>query len=128
MRQTEFFLKACDPKVLTVGQLMQDAVTRCTSRTDAATIAHLTTHRNFGSLPVVDEVVFHSLEIGGDRRQILIGPQHCFVTAFEHIGDHLVIEMAKLVLHFFVEAVETHMKVTDLAFEQETPFGEALLL
>lgn len=55
MRQTEFFLKACDPKTLTVGQLMQDAVTRCTSRTDAATIAHLMTHRNFGSLPVVDE-------------------------------------------------------------------------
>lgn len=55
MRQTEFFLKACDPKSLTVAQLMQDAVTRCTARTDAATIAHLMTHRNFGSLPVVDE-------------------------------------------------------------------------
>lgn len=55
MRQTEFFLKACDPKTLTVGQLMQDAVTRCTPRTDAATIAHLMTHRNYGSLPVVDE-------------------------------------------------------------------------
>jgi CBS domain-containing protein len=55
MRQTEFFLKACDPKALTVGQLMQDAVTQCTARTDAATIAHLMTHRNFGSLPVVDE-------------------------------------------------------------------------
>ena len=55
MRQTEFFLKACDPKTLTVGQLMQDAVTQCTARTDAATIAHLMTHRNFGSLPVVDE-------------------------------------------------------------------------
>lgn len=55
MRQTEFFLKACDPKTLTVGQLMQDAVTRCTSRTDALTIAHMMTHRNFGSLPVVEE-------------------------------------------------------------------------
>lgn len=55
MRQTEFFMKACDPKALTVGQLMQDAVTRCTARTDAATIAHMMTHRNFGSLPVVDE-------------------------------------------------------------------------
>ena len=53
MRQTEFFLKACDPKTLTVGQLMQDAVTRCTSRTDVLTIAHMMTHRNFGSLPVV---------------------------------------------------------------------------
>lgn len=55
MRQTEFFLKAGDPKTLTVQQLMQDAVTRCTGRTDAATIAHLITHRNYGSLPVVDE-------------------------------------------------------------------------
>lgn len=55
MRETEFYLKACDPKTLTVGQLMQDAVTQCTARTDAATIAHLMTHRNYGSVPVVDE-------------------------------------------------------------------------
>jgi CBS domain-containing protein len=55
MRQTEFFMKACDPKTLTVGQLMQDAVTRCTSRTDALTIAYLMTHRNFGSVPIVEE-------------------------------------------------------------------------
>lgn len=55
MRQTDFFMKASDPKALTVEQLMQDAVTRCTSRTDASTIAHLMTHRNYGSLPVVEE-------------------------------------------------------------------------
>lgn len=55
MRQTEFFLKACDPKTLTVGQLMQDAVTRCTPRTDALTLAHMMTHRNFGSIPIVEE-------------------------------------------------------------------------
>jgi CBS domain-containing protein len=55
MRQTEFFMEGCDPKTLTVGQLMQDAVTRCTSRTDALTITHMMTHRNFGSLPVVEE-------------------------------------------------------------------------
>ncbi len=55
MRQTEFFMKSCDPKTLTVGQLMQDAITQCTTRTDAATIAHLMTHRNFGSLPVVED-------------------------------------------------------------------------
>jgi CBS domain-containing protein len=54
MRETELYLKACDPKTLTVGQLMQDAVTQCTARTDAATIAHLMTHRNYGSVPVVD--------------------------------------------------------------------------
>lgn len=55
MRQTEFFLKACDPKTLTVGQLMQDAVTRCTPRTDALTLTHMMTHRNFGSIPIVEE-------------------------------------------------------------------------
>lgn len=55
MRQTDFFMKAGDPKTLTVEQLMQDAVTRCTPRTDASTIAYLMTHRNFGSLPVVKE-------------------------------------------------------------------------
>jgi CBS domain-containing protein len=55
MRQTDFFMKAGDPKTLTVEQLMQDAVTRCTPRTDASTIAHMMTHRNFGSLPVVEE-------------------------------------------------------------------------
>jgi len=55
MRQTDFFMKATDPKTLTVEQLMQDAVTRCTPRTDASTIAYLMTHRNFGSLPVVEE-------------------------------------------------------------------------
>lgn len=55
MRQIEFFMETRDPKTLTVEQVMQDAVTRCTSRTDASTIAHMMTHRNFGSLPVVQE-------------------------------------------------------------------------
>lgn len=54
MRQTEFFMAACDPKALTVGQLMQDAVTTCTPRTDGSTIASMMTRRNFGSLPVVE--------------------------------------------------------------------------
>ena len=55
MRQTEFYLSACDPKTLTVGQLMQDAVTTCTPHTDLSTIASLMTRRNLGSLPVVDQ-------------------------------------------------------------------------
>lgn len=54
MRQTEFSLSACDPKTLTVGQLMQDAVTSCTPRTDGSTLASLMTRRNFGSLPVIE--------------------------------------------------------------------------
>lgn len=54
MRQTEFFMSACDPKTLTVGQLMQDAVITCTPRTDGATISGLMTRRNFGSVPIID--------------------------------------------------------------------------
>ncbi|HWC51559.1 MAG TPA: CBS domain-containing protein [Nitrospira sp.] len=54
MRQTEFYLTACDPKALTVGQLMQDAVTTCSPRTDGSTLASLMTRRNFGSLPIVE--------------------------------------------------------------------------
>jgi len=38
MRQTEFLATACDPKTLTVGQLMQDEVFTCGTRTDALTI------------------------------------------------------------------------------------------
>ena len=37
MRKTEFLAMGCDPKTLTVGQLMQDAVFTCGSRTDALT-------------------------------------------------------------------------------------------
>ena len=55
MRQTEFYLSACGPKTLTVGQLMQDAVTTCTPRTDVSTIASMMTRRNLGSLPVVEQ-------------------------------------------------------------------------
>jgi len=55
MRQTEFFMQATDPKTLTVGQLMQDAVFSCGPRTTASTMAHMMTHRHFGALPIVEE-------------------------------------------------------------------------
>ena len=55
MRQTEFLNKACDPKTLTVRQLMQDAVFTCGPRTDCLTVSRLMTQHHFGSLPVVDE-------------------------------------------------------------------------
>ena len=55
MRKTEFLAMGCDPKTLTVGQLMQDAVFTCGSGTDALTISRQMTQRNFGSLPVVEE-------------------------------------------------------------------------
>jgi CBS domain-containing protein len=55
MRQTEFLAAACDPRTLRVGQLMQDAVFTCGARTDGLSIGRMMTHRNFGSLPVVEE-------------------------------------------------------------------------
>jgi CBS domain-containing protein len=55
MRKTEFLSTACDPKTLTAGQMMQDAVFTCGTRTDALTISRLMVQRNFGSLPVVEE-------------------------------------------------------------------------
>lgn len=47
--------KACDPKSLTVHQLMEDAVVTVSPKTSALTIAQILTERNFGSVPVVEE-------------------------------------------------------------------------
>lgn len=55
MRRIDGLTQACDPKALTVGQLMQDAPFSCTPRTDALTIGRLMTKQNFGGLPVLSE-------------------------------------------------------------------------
>ncbi|HNN41597.1 MAG TPA: CBS domain-containing protein [Nitrospira sp.] len=55
MRRIDLLTQACDPKTLTVGQLMQDALFTCTPRTDALTIGRLMTKQNFGGLPVVGD-------------------------------------------------------------------------
>jgi CBS domain-containing protein len=74
MRQTGFLNKACDPKTLTVRQLMQDAVFTCSPRTDCLTVSRLMTRHHFGSLPVVDE---HRTLLGlvteYDLLQLMIG-------------------------------------------------------
>ena len=54
MRRTEYMAKACDPKTLTVSQIMEDAVITCTPVTLGVAVAQLLTERNFGSVPVVD--------------------------------------------------------------------------
>ena len=54
MRRTEYMAKACDPKTLTVSQIMEDAVITCTPVTLGIAVAQLLTERNFGSVPVVD--------------------------------------------------------------------------
>ncbi len=55
MRQIDNLTQACDPKGLTVAQLMQDAPFTCTAKTDALTIGRLMTKQNFGGLLVVAE-------------------------------------------------------------------------
>ncbi len=55
MRRAEYMAKACDPKTLTVRQIMEDAVFTCSPRTPGIAIAQLLTERNFGSVPVVKE-------------------------------------------------------------------------
>ena len=54
MRRAEYMAKACDPKTLTVSQIMEDAVITCTPLTLGVAVAQLLTERNFGSVPVVD--------------------------------------------------------------------------
>jgi CBS domain-containing protein len=55
MRRIDLITQACDPKTLTVGQLMQDALFTCTAQTDALAIGRLMTKQNFGGVPVVAE-------------------------------------------------------------------------
>jgi len=55
MRLAEYMAKACDPKTLTVHQIMEDAVFTCMPDTAGVTVAQVLTERNFGSIPVVDK-------------------------------------------------------------------------
>jgi CBS domain-containing protein len=55
MRQTEYMTRACDPKTLTVQQLMEDAVVTVSPKATGLTIAQILSERNFGSVPVVEE-------------------------------------------------------------------------
>jgi len=55
MRRTEYMAKACDPRTLTVRQIMQDAVFTCSPTTAGINVSQVVTERNFGSVPVVNE-------------------------------------------------------------------------
>ena len=73
MRRMDLLTQACDPKTLTVGQLMQDALFTCTPRTDALTIGRLMTKQNFGGLPVAgDNGVLVGLATEYDLLQAMI--------------------------------------------------------
>jgi len=55
MRRAEYFANARDPKTMTVGQVMEDAVFTVSPDTKGITIAEIMTERNFGTVPVVTE-------------------------------------------------------------------------
>lgn len=55
MRRTEYMAKTCDPRTLTVRQIMEDAVFTCSPTTAGITVAQVVIERNFGSVPVVNE-------------------------------------------------------------------------
>ena len=55
MRATEYFTNTCDPKTVTVKQVMEDAVYTVSPQTNGTRIAEILTEGNFGSVPVVEE-------------------------------------------------------------------------
>jgi len=98
MRLAEYMAKACDPKTLTVHQIMEDAVFTCTPSTAGVTVAQVLTERNFGSVPVVKEDktlaglisefdLLKAMTDGKDLRKItaedIMTPQEKLVTVTE---------------------------------------------
>lgn len=54
MRRTEYMTHACDPKTLSVRQLMEDEVVTVAPTTPGLQIAQILTTGKFGSVPVVE--------------------------------------------------------------------------
>lgn len=55
MRRIEYSVKGCDPKTLTVRDIMEDAVVTCSPNATGEAMALMLCDRNFGSVPIVDE-------------------------------------------------------------------------
>jgi CBS domain-containing protein len=104
MRKTEFLVATCDPKTLTVGQMMQDAVFTCGLRTDALTISRLMIHRNFGSLPVVK----------GDRTLVGLVSEHDLLQPII-MGRHLRKVTAAKIMSSPPVTVTEDMKLEEVA-------------
>ena len=103
MRATEYMVRACDPKTLTVHSLMQDAVHTVGPQTTGVRIADLLSEHGFGSVPVVDD------------QDSLLG----LVTEFDLLraiqeGKNLRNVTAREVMTPHVVAVNEEMPVMDL--------------
>lgn len=108
MRRAEYMAKGCDPKTLTVHQIMEDAVFTCTPLTVGVAVAQVLTDRNFGSVPVVDENktliglisefdLLKAMTNGKDLRTVMAGEimtlEEDLVTVTE---DMPIMELAKI--------------------------------
>lgn len=108
MRRAEYMAKTCDPKTLTVHQIMEDAVFTCSPHTTGLAVAQVLTERNFGSVPVVKEDrtlvglisefdLLKALSNGNDLRKTtaadIMTPEEDLVTV---TGDTLVMDLARI--------------------------------
>lgn len=108
MRRTEYMAKACDPRTLTVRQIMEDAVFTCSPTTAGITVAQVVIERNFGSVPVVNEErtlvglisefdLLKAMTNGKDLRKVtakeIMTPEDDLVTVTEEMP---IIDLAKI--------------------------------
>jgi len=55
MRRAQNMVSSCDPRTLTVREIMEDAVFTCGPGISGVAVARLQAERNFGSVPVVEK-------------------------------------------------------------------------
>lgn len=108
MRRTQYMAKACDPRTLTVRQIMEDAVFTCSPTTAGITVAQVVIERNFGSVPVVNEErtlvglisefdLLKAMTNGKDLRKVtakeIMTPEDDLVTVTEEMP---IMDLAKI--------------------------------
>lgn len=108
MRRTEYMAKACDPRTLTVRQIMEDAVFTCSPTTAGITVAQVVIERNFGSVPIVNEErtlvglisefdLLKAMTNGKDLRKVtakeIMTPEDDLVTVTEEMP---IMDLAKI--------------------------------
>jgi CBS domain-containing protein len=129
--------KACDPKTLTVRQIMEDAVFTCSPRTPGIAVARLLTERNFGSVPVVEEDMtlvglisefdlLKAMTNGKDLRTVMAGEimtlEEDLVTVTE---DMPIVDLAKILeeSHLIRVPVVTGKTLVGIAARRDVVYG-----
>jgi len=104
MRRSDYMCKACDPKTLTVHQIMEDAVVTASPKTTGLTLAQTLSERNFGSIPIVEE----------DRTLIGLVSEFDLLKAMDEGQDLRSVTAADLMTKGVVTATED-MTVPDVS-------------